>query len=147
MGCWVYKSICPPTERGQSKSARYNQSGARTDESDAYTIAELVRTDVHRFYPWHPGSELLQQMRIVVSMTEFWRKETVAVSNRLRSCLLRYHPALLNVFSWPSPIAAHLILAYPSPQAAEKQPMMNFRSFSSNINIISPPNGSPVLMP
>ncbi|MBV7338319.1 hypothetical protein KFU94_60855, partial [Chloroflexi bacterium TSY] len=68
----------------------------------------------------------------MVSMTEFWRKETVAVSNRLRSCLLRYHPALLNVFSWPSPIAAHLILAYPSPQAAEKQPMMNFRSFKQH---------------
>ncbi|MBV7339256.1 IS110 family transposase [Chloroflexi bacterium TSY] len=120
--------VLPPNVVKASR-ARYNQSGARTDESDAYTIAELVRTDVHRFYPWHPGSELLQQMRIVVSMTEFWRKETVAVSNRLRSCLLRYHPALLNVFSWPSPIAAHLILAYPSPQAAEKATYDEFQVF------------------
>ncbi|MBV7339754.1 IS110 family transposase [Chloroflexi bacterium TSY] len=53
------------SERGQSKSGEVQSGGARTDESDAYTIAELVRTDVHRFYPWHPGSELLQQMRIV----------------------------------------------------------------------------------
>ena len=120
--------VIPPNVVKASR-ARYNQSGARNDESDAYTIAELTRTDVHRFYPWHPGSELLQQMRILVSMTEFWRKETVSLSNRLRSCLLRYHPALLELFSWPSPIACQLILAYPSPENARNATFGHFQRF------------------
>mgnify|MGYP001816164756 CR=1 FL=1 len=120
--------VIPPNVVKASRS-RYNQSGARNDESDSYTIAELTRTDVHRLHPWHPGSPLLQQMRIMLSMTEFWRKEAVALSNRLRSCLLRYHPALVDVFSWPSPIACHLILAYPSPELAEIASYEEFQDF------------------
>lgn len=120
--------VIPPNVVKASR-ARYNQSGARNDKSDALTIAGLTRTDVHRLHPWHPGSVLLQQMQIMVGMTDFWRKETVALSNRLRSCLRRYHPALLDVFSWPSPIACHLIMAYPSPKEANSATFEEFRAF------------------
>ncbi|MBV7339119.1 IS110 family transposase [Chloroflexi bacterium TSY] len=100
------------------------------DKSDAYVIADLLRTDVHRFYPWSPGSELLQQMRVVSSATQYWTKETVALSNRLRACLLRYHPALLEVFSnWPSRIACHLVLTYPTPEHVRNSTYEGFQEF------------------
>ncbi|MBV7335715.1 IS110 family transposase [Chloroflexi bacterium TSY] len=126
-----YKNVyvVPPNVVNKSRE-RYSQSGAHNDKSDAYVIADLLRTDVHRFYPWSPGSELLQQMRVVSSATQYWTKETVALSNRLRACLLRYHPALLEVFSnWPSRIACHLVLTYPTPEHVRNSTYEGFQEF------------------
>ena len=73
---------------------RYGQGGAKDDKRDAYIIADMLRTDRHRFYPWTPGSELLQQMRAASCATRYWTKDAVSIANRLRHCLLRYHPVL-----------------------------------------------------
>ena len=37
---------------------RYRQSGAYDDQSDAFVISDLLRTDGHRFTPWQPGHRL-----------------------------------------------------------------------------------------
>lgn len=121
--------VIPPNVVNKSRG-RYNQSGARDDKLDAYIIADLLRTDKHRFYPWNPGSELLQQMRVVSSASLFWTKETVALSNRLQAYLRRYHPAILNVFSgWPSRIACELLLAYSTPEKARNVSYDDFTLF------------------
>ena len=39
---------------------RNRQSGARNDLYDSRVIAETLRTDLAKLYPWHPGSEGLQ---------------------------------------------------------------------------------------
>lgn len=121
--------VIPPNVVKKTRS-RHNQSGARDDRFDAYVIADLLRTDKHRFYPWHPGSELLQQMRAVSSATLFWTKQTVMLANRLGAYLTRYHPAILNVFSaWPSRIACELLLAYPTPETAQNVTYEEFKVF------------------
>lgn len=110
---------------------RYRQSGARNDRSDAYVIADLLRTDVHRFYPWSPGSDLLRQMRTATSAAQFWTKQVVLFSNRLRNVLLRYYPAALATFkSWPSLISCHLIINYPTPQAGKALTLEEFQHFA-----------------
>ena len=50
---------------------------------DSHVIAETLRTDLAKFYPWHPGSQGLQQMRVRLSQGEFWTKECNRVGNRL----------------------------------------------------------------
>ena len=97
---------------------RYRQSGAYDDQSDAYVISDLLRTDGHRFVPWHPGSPLLQEMRTTVSLAQFLTKQSTQQANRLEAVLHRYYPAARQLFSWPSPIACHFLLAYPTPEAS-----------------------------
>lgn len=97
---------------------RYRQSGAYDDQSDAYVISDLLRTDGHRFVPWCPGSSLLQKMRTTVSFAHFLTKQSTMQANRLEAALRRYYPATRHLFSWPSQIACHFLLAYPTPEAA-----------------------------
>lgn len=121
--------VIPPNVVNKSRG-RYNQSGARNDKLDAYIIADLLRTDKHRLDPWHPGSELLRQMRAVSSASFFWTKQTTALSNRLWAYLVRYHAAILKVFqSWPSRIACELLLAYPTPEKARNVSYDEFTLF------------------
>ena len=67
---------------------RYRQSAAKDDKWDAFLIGDILRTNRQRFYPWQPGSELLQQMRATVSFHRYLTKQTTATSNRLRAVLL-----------------------------------------------------------
>lgn len=122
--------VLPPNQV-KSSQGRRRQSGAKGDQADAALIAELVRTDRHRLYPWHPGSDLLQQMRARVSFLGFLTTSIVRTSNRLRSVLLRYYPAALRVFSsLQTEICQAFIQAYPTPQAAAQLDFETFQAFA-----------------
>ena len=122
--------VLPPNQV-KSSQGRIRQSGARDDGHDANLIAELVRTDRHRLYPWHPGSLLLQQMRAKVSYIDFLTQNIVRFSNRLRSVLLRYYPAALQVFSSVrTEICQAFIQAYPTPEAAAQLDFAAFKDFA-----------------
>jgi transposase len=122
--------VLPPNQV-KSSQGRIRQSGARDDGHDANLIAELVRTDRHRMYPWHPGSLLLQQMRTKVSSIGFLTHNIVRFSNRLRSVLLRYYPAALQVFSSVRvEICQAFIQAYPTPEAAAQLDFETFKAFA-----------------
>lgn len=122
--------VLPPNQV-KSSQGRLRQSGARDDRQDAALIAELVRTDRHRLYPWHPGSALLQQMRAKVSLLVFVKQEIRRVSNRLWAVLQRYYPAATQVFSsLDVAISQAFILAYPTPQAAGELDFASFKAFA-----------------
>lgn len=109
---------------------RYRQSGAYDDQSDAYVISDLLRTDGHRFVPWRPGSPLLQELRTSVSFAQFLTKQSTMQANRLEAILRRYYPAARQLFSWPSPIACHFLLAYPTPAASR---VLSYEAFCTFI--------------
>lgn len=122
--------VLPPSQVNSSQG-RMRQSRARDDPRDAELIAEIVRTDRHRLYPWHPGSLLLQQMRAKLRLVAFLTKEVVRYNNRLRSVLLRYHPGAVNVFSsLDTQIALAFIQAFPTPQAAQQLTYPAFCEFA-----------------
>lgn len=122
--------VIPPRMVSASRP-RYRPSAARDDPSDAYVIADLLRTDRHRLEPWQPGSPLLQQMRVQVKLVYALTKEIVATSNRLRAVLLRYYPAILSLFqSWPTKGALRVLQAYPTPAAAAQVSLQEFRTFA-----------------
>lgn len=112
---------------------RNRQSGAKNDRYDSRVIGETLRTDLHKFYPWHPGSETLQAMRVRVKQAEFWTKESTRLANRLQAVLLRYYPAALAVFpSWPTPLVCHFVIAYPTPAAAKGLSLADFKAFAKS---------------
>ena len=109
---------------------RLTSSGAHDDPRDAWLICDTLRTDQARLRPWQPEGLLLRQMRALVSELIFLTHQNVRLANRLRSLLLRYYPAALEVFKSPVvPIRLHFIIAYPTPQAAAALSQADFVAF------------------
>jgi transposase len=110
---------------------RYRQSGARTDESDALLLADVLRTDRSRFQPWHPDDALTRQMRVKVSLHAYLTQQTTRFSNRLRAVLVRYYPPATQVFSGlKTQIALHFVQEFPTPQSAAKLTFTQFQTFA-----------------
>jgi transposase len=105
----------------KSNRGRFRQSGAKDDPQDARLIADILRTDHSRLQPWCPDSLLTRQMRAKVSLILHLTRQTTRQANRLRSVLLRYYPAALQVFKGglTTQIAPEFVLTYPTPQAAQ----------------------------
>lgn len=110
---------------------RYRHSGARTDPSDAYVLADVLRTDRHRFYPWYPDQPSTRQIRAMSSLVDHLGRAIVRHTNRLRAVLARYYPALLSAFRQvQGPVALHFIQAYPTPAAAAQLTWDQFQLFA-----------------
>jgi transposase len=90
--------VIPPSVV-KGNRGRQGSSGARTDQGDAFLLADILRTDRDRRQPWHPDSLLTRQIGAKVSYISYLTCNIVRTSNRLRSLLLRYYPAALHVFS------------------------------------------------
>ena len=101
--------VIPP---GVIKGARrrYRQTNAHTDQSAAFLVADLLRTDPATLHPWRPDSLIVRQLRSKVSLLQFLTKEIRCLSNRLGAVLARYYPAALQVFpEIASPIALQFL--------------------------------------
>ena len=123
--------IIPPSVVKSSRG-RYGPSGAHTDKTDALLIANLLRTDLARFHPWHPGSLLTRQIRAQVSLITYLTRKGISAANRLRAVLLRYYPAALETFGHlRSQIALEFIQAFPSPQAAQALTLDELKAFAA----------------
>lgn len=122
--------VIPP---GAIKGARrrYRQTNAHTDQSDAWVIADVLRTDPATLYPWRPDGVIVRQLRAKVSLLHFLTKEIRRLSNRLRAVLARYYPATLHVFHDPDSLISLLFLqAFPTPQAATALTRQVFGQFA-----------------
>jgi transposase len=122
--------VIPP---GAIKGARrrYRQTNAHTDQSDAFLVADVLRTDPHTLHPWRPDSLIIRQLRSKVSLLHFLTKEIRRLSNRLGAVLARYYPAALHVFhDVASPIALQFVQAYPTPEAAAPLSRQTFGEFA-----------------
>jgi len=120
-----------PPKMVQRSRERYRLSGARSDPSDAFVIADVLRTDRGRLQPWFPDTLLTRQMRAKVSLIDHLTASTVRLSNRLRAVLLRYYPAAVYVFSeLTTPLALSFIQTYPTPEAAAGLTFTEFQAFA-----------------
>jgi transposase len=110
--------ILPPNAV-KSAQGRFRQSGAKDDTWDARLIADMLRTDQHRYSTWCPDSPLTRQIRSAVGMIHNLNKEMVRNSNRLRAILVRYYPVALDLFSsLDGLVTLAFIRTYPTPQDA-----------------------------
>jgi len=133
--------VLPPNQV-KSNQGRFRQSQAKDDPEDGRLIADILRTDRSRLQPWRPDSLLTRQMRSKVSLILHLTRQTTRLSNRLRSVLLRYYPAALQVFKGglTTQIAPEFIQAYPTPQAAQALNYAEFEDFARSQNYPRPSN-------
>jgi transposase len=100
---------------------RYRSHGAKSDASDAYLLADLLRTDGHRFKPLAPQSDEIRALRALVRGRDDLVAARVQLANQLRSLLESFWPGAAEVFAdVDSPIALAFIDRYPTPDSAAR---------------------------
>jgi len=98
---------------------RYRAAGGKNDLGDAYLLADVLRTDGHRFRPLTPQSDALKALRALVRTRDDLVAERVALANQLRALLESFWPGAAAIFAdIDSPIALAFIRRYPTPKAA-----------------------------
>ena len=98
---------------------RYRSHGAKSDASDAYLLADLLRTDGARFELLKPQSDAIRALRALVRTRDDLVATRVQLANQLRSLLESFWPGATAVFAEiDSPIALAFVQRYPTPQAA-----------------------------
>lgn len=100
---------------------RYRSHGAKSDASDAYLLADLLRTDGHRFKPLAPQSDELRALRALVRGRDDLLATRVQLTNQLRALLESFWPGAAEIFAdIDSAIALAFIERYPTPEAAAR---------------------------
>jgi len=113
----------------KASRARYHGAG-KSDPGDAYMLADLLRTDGHRFRPLAPQSDEIRALRALVRTRDDLVAERVALANQLRSLLESFWPGAAEIFAEiDSPIALAFVARYPTPQSAERLGEKRLASF------------------
>ena len=100
---------------------RYRSHGAKSDASDAYLLADLLRTDGHRWRELSPQSDSIRALRALVRSRDDLVSTRVSLSNQLRSTLEAFWPGAACIFAdITSPIGLAFLRRYPSASAGAK---------------------------
>jgi transposase len=98
---------------------RFTAAGGKSDNFDAFVLAELARTDAHRFRVLVPDSDATKALRALSRAREDLVGHRVAIANELRAQLDAFWPGAAHVFAdLDSPIALAFLKRYPSPADA-----------------------------
>ncbi len=100
---------------------RYSAAGSKSDPGDAFILADLLRTDGHRFRRLQPLSDETRALRVLVRGRDDLVAERTALANQLRALLERVWPGAAALFAEvESPISLAFLTRYPTAQSAER---------------------------
>lgn len=109
---------------------RYRSHGGKSDATDAYLLADLLRTDGHRFKPLARQSDEIRALRALVRGRDDLVATRGQLANQLRSLLQSFWPGAAEVFAdIDSPIALAFVKRYPTPEAAMRLGPRRMASF------------------
>jgi transposase len=100
---------------------RYTAALGKADPGDSYILADVLRTDGHRFTVLHGPSEHTRALRAVVRTRDDLVATRTRIANQLRELLATFWPGPLSMFheveSW---ICLEFLEEFPSPAAASR---------------------------
>ena len=100
---------------------RYRASGAKDDRGDAYLLADLLRTDGHRFRPLASPSDAVRALRALTRGRDDLVATRVQLANQLRSLLEGFWPGASAIFAdVDSRVALAFLDRYPTPDSAAR---------------------------
>jgi len=100
---------------------RYRSHGGKSDASDAYLLADLLRTDGHRWTALSPQSDSIRALRALVRSRDDLVPTRVALGNQLHATLEAFWPGAACIFAdITSPIGLAFLRRYPSPASAAR---------------------------
>lgn len=100
---------------------RYSAALAKTDPGDAYLLADLLRTDGHRFRALCSLSDETRALRALVRARSDLVGARIGLANQLRALLESFWAGAVAIFGEiDSPIALAFLLEYPTPASAAR---------------------------
>ncbi|MER8474109.1 IS110 family transposase [Mesorhizobium sp. M1328] len=100
---------------------RYRAAGGKSDPGDAFMLADILRTDGHRFRPLVPVSDDIRALRALVRGRDDLVAQRIALANQLRSLLEGFWLGAVAIFAAIySPIALAFVGRYPTPDSASR---------------------------
>lgn len=100
---------------------RYRAALSKSDPGDAYLLADLLRTDGHRFRPLKPHSDELRALRALTRSRDDLVAQRLATCNQLRALLNSFWPGPRQLFSdVDSAISLAFLRRYPTPSSAKR---------------------------
>ena len=98
---------------------RYSVAGGKSDSFDSFVLAELARTDSHRFRVLVPDSDQTKALRAMTRARDSLVHTRVGLANQLRDQLATFWPGASKVFcSVDTQIALAFLKRYPTPADA-----------------------------
>lgn len=105
----------------KASRSRYSAAGGKSDPGDAFILADLLRTDGHRFRPLRPLTDDTRALRALVRGRDDLVAQRVALANQLRAVLEHGWPGAAVIFAdLDSPIALAFLARYPTAQHAAR---------------------------
>jgi transposase len=109
---------------------RYRAAGGKSDVGDSYLLADVLRTDGHRFRSLSAPSDAIKALRALVRTRDDLVAERISLANQLRSLLESFWPGAASIFAdIDSPIALDFVQRYPSPESAARLGEKRLASF------------------
>jgi transposase len=99
--------------------ARFAVAHGKSDRFDAYVLAELARTDAHRFRALVPDRDETKALKALTRSREDLVGMRVELANQLRAQLVSFWPGALVFSEVDSPISLAFLARYPSPAEAK----------------------------
>lgn len=115
MGLAVYPLNPKVAERYRD---RKSPAGVKSDERDAFSFADALRTDGHGWRPLRPQDPLTAELRLLCRDEMGLIEQRTALVNQLRAALHEYFPAALEAFDdWVAKSSWEFVIAFPTPRA------------------------------
>jgi transposase len=95
---------------------RKSPAGVKSDERDACSFADALRTDGHGWRRLVPDDEQTTELRLLCRDEIALIEQRTALVNQLQATLHEYYPAALEAFDdWTAPSAWDFVLTFASP--------------------------------
>lgn len=115
--------------------SRYSAAGAKSDSSDAYLLADVLRTDGHRLRALSQDSDATRVLRALSRSRKQLVEARVGLVNQLRAELERVFPGAIGLFArLDSTVAIAFLRRYPTQQAAARLTEARFAAFLRRIS-------------
>jgi len=100
---------------------RYSQNNAKSDTSDAFILADLLRTDRANLKPIAKDSAFIRELSALLKDRDTFVKDCSRLTGRLISTLKEYYPEFLSFFEDPGRNSAlDFLIKFPTFQTASK---------------------------
>jgi transposase len=100
---------------------RYRAAPGKSDPGDAHMLADILRTDGHRFRALIPTADAIRALQALVRGRDDLVSERIALGNRLQALLDGFWPGAAAIFAdLTSPIALAFLKRYPTPKSAAR---------------------------
>ena len=110
--------------------SRYRAARTKSDPGDAYILADVLRTDGHRFERLRPDSDETRALQALVRTRDDLVGERVRTLNRLNALLNSFWPGAGAIFAEvDSKISLAFLSRYPTPISAKRLSARQLKRF------------------